>query len=107
MTTEIIIGLIGIGLIIFGYFIADIKKYIRERRRGNKGLCIKCGMDDLRELKEGYFCDSCRKPQHKHKVKVWKCPKCSKLNPVDKKTGEGKCRQCGEAYPDQVPSSVE
>lgn len=43
MTTEIIIGLIGIGLIILGYFIADIKKYIKEWIRRKRGLCIGCG----------------------------------------------------------------
>lgn len=43
MTTEIIIGLIGICLIILGYFIADIKKYIKEWIRRKRGLCIGCG----------------------------------------------------------------
>jgi len=69
---EIIIGLIGIGLIILGYFIGDIKKYIKERSRRKKGLCIRCrakrgtGNWSIYGLSGGYIrCDNCGKVQMK------------------------------------------
>jgi len=71
---EIIIGIIGIGLIILGYFIADIKKYFKERSRIKKGLCIRCkanrgtGNWSIYGLTEEYIrCDNCGKVQMKTK----------------------------------------
>lgn len=107
---DIIIGIIGIVLIILSYFIADIKKHIREWRRGNRGLCTNCGTDGLRVYKERYhFCDNCHRAQDIRKIRLWRCPKCSYLNKEfpKKKTLYKICKQCGDAYPDPVPSSVE
>jgi len=69
---EIIIGIIGIGLIIFGYFIDDIKKYFKKRSRRKKGLCIRCKTNrgtsnwSIYGLTEEYIrCDNCGKVQRK------------------------------------------
>lgn len=72
---EIIIGIIGIGLIILGYFINDIKKHFKERSRRKKGLCIRCknkkGTSNwsIYGLTGEYIrCDNCGKVQMKTKA---------------------------------------
>ena len=55
---EIIIGIIGIGLIILGYFIDDIRKYLRRRK---EQYCLECKRRSIPKPDEQglLFCDYC------------------------------------------------